>query len=128
MFQHLKHMISSNKLLSHEDRARFMLLLDAHKNEGHINNSNKAWMASQNELAYKKYLDSSPDLYADDVLKDDSLMHEFEKNLADFKDALHCFGFNMPEFKDTFFQYNQSISDHLSERIRKFRPKITNED
>jgi hypothetical protein len=121
-------MISSDNLLSHEDRARFQSLLDDHKNGRHIKNSDKAWMVSQNELAYKKYLGSSPDLYADGILEDDSLMHEFEKNSADFKDASQCFGFNMPEYQDAFFQYDQSISELLSERIRKFRPNITNED
>ena len=121
-------MLSSDKLVSHEDRARFQLLLDDHRNGKHINDSDKAWMVSQNELAYKKYLGSSPDLYADGMLEDDSLMHEFEKNSADFKDASQCFGFNVPEYEDAFFQYDQSISELLSERIRKFRPSITDEN
>lgn len=121
-------MISSDKLLNKEDEERLALLLDDYKNERPINDEDIVWMMDQHMLAYRRYLDSSPDLFADTVVKNDPLMHKLEKDLADFKDASQCFGFDVPEYNDVFMQYEQSIYESLLVRIKDVRPTITNQD
>lgn len=128
MFQCLKLMVSSDKLLDKEDKERLQQLVDDYKDERPVSRGDAGWMMRQNMLAYDKYLDSSPEVFADTVVKDDPFMLKLETISTDFKDASQCFGFDAPEYNDAFLQYDQNVKDALLDRIKDVRPTFTDQD
>jgi hypothetical protein len=128
MFMVLKLMISSDKLLDNKDKKRLTLLLEDYKNEKPINDGDMVWMVEHHTLAHRQYLDSSPHLFADTVVKDDPLMIKIENTSADFKDASQCFGFDVPEYNRAFMKYDQNINEFLLRRIKDVRPTLTGQE
>lgn len=120
MYRTLSVLVSSDKLLGKEDKARMRSLLDDVDNKKEIQVDDSVWMSDKTELACKKLLDSSPDL-GDDLMDDDSFMHELDKISEDFKDATTCFGFKVAEYQRAFLQYDKDLEEHLTDKIKTLR-------
>ena len=58
MFQSLKLLISSDKLLDQEAKERLSSLLDDFRNNKPIEAGDVTWMMEQNTRVYQKYLNS----------------------------------------------------------------------
>jgi hypothetical protein len=124
MHKFLRVLISSDKLLGKEDEARLTTFIDGFEEGRTIDPEHIVWVSDKTKAACKKLLDSSPDL-GDNVIYDDSFMHELDNISEEFKDTSDCFGFEVSEYQDAFSQYGKDISELLIERIKAVRTKIT---
>ena len=125
MFQSLKLLISSDKLLDQEAKEQLSSLLDDFRNNKPIEAGDITWMIEQNTRVYQKYLNSPANQLQDKVVTDDALMNNLEKISAPFKGTSQCFGFDVPEYKAAFMQYDEGVEALLRDRIKAVQPSLT---